>query len=96
MGLARVRGDLVFILTPPKNLRLDGVLRRGDGVDQSRAGRVPLPDREGVVVVAPSLEKVCQLGLKPAILVLKAVGVGAELPQAADDFFDPGTERASG
>jgi hypothetical protein len=79
-----------------KSMRDFGMAQQEDGVDQRGAGRVPLPDRKGVVVVAPGLEKVRQLGLKPAILVLKAVGVGAELPQAAYDVLDPGAEHPSG
>jgi hypothetical protein len=52
-----------------------------------------LPDREGVVVLAPGCEKTGQLGLKPVVLVLEAVGVGAELPQAANDLVEKGAEH---
>jgi hypothetical protein len=55
---------------------------------------IPLSHRESVVVVAASFQKARQLSLKLSILVLKAVGVRAELLEAADDVLNPGAEHA--
>ena len=70
------------------------VLGRGDRVDQRRARPVPLPNRERVVVLAPGCKKTGQLRLQPVFFILQAVGVGAELPQAANDLVEQGAEHA--
>ena len=51
------------------------------------------PDR--LVVIAPSRQEDRQLlRLQPVVLVLPAVGVRGELPQAANDLVKQGAEHA--
>jgi hypothetical protein len=63
-------------------------------VSQGRTRRIPLANGERLLVVAASFEEARWLRLKPAILLLEAVGVGAELLQAADGVLDPGAKHA--